>query len=222
MTILAANNWRNNAALIADVAKLYLDPDMLALDPTFGRGKWWDAWHPTALYASDLKSTCPWRRKSQPDWVARCDHGRDFRKLDEYWGLSFDLVAFDPPYVSKGGRATSGISEFDDRYGLHDAASSPADLQLDIDLGMASIKRVLKPRGILLVKCKDYISSGELWEGTFHTQSAARALGFRVVDRFEHYSKAPGIQPPGRRQVHARRNLSTLFVLEAPRHVLAR
>ena len=39
--ILAAQYWKDNAALIADVAKLYLDADVRTLDPTWGRGGWW-------------------------------------------------------------------------------------------------------------------------------------------------------------------------------------
>ena len=76
--------------------------------------------------------------------------------------------------------------------------------------------RVVKPTGIVLVKCQDYISSGKFWAGTHHTLTCALDVGFELIDRLEHYG-APRPQPPGRRQVHARRNLATLFVLRRPR-----
>lgn len=81
-----------------------------------------------------------------------------------------------------------------------------AELQVIYD-GLAEVARVLKPGGIVLCKCQDYISSGKSWNGTWHTQSAAFEIGFTQIDRFEHVESVRA----------ARRNLSTLFVFQAPR-----
>jgi hypothetical protein len=205
MTILAARWWPTNGALVADVAKLYLDRSMVALDPTYGRGKWWTDWCPDDLTAHDLKLD-----------------GVDFRKLPEDDG-TFDLVAFDPPYVSTGGRKTSTLGDFNDRYGVTDAPATPAALQAHNDDGLAEVYRVLRRKGLALVKCCDYVSSGRLFPGTHLTLTAAYALGFEQVDRFEHIGHARA-QPANRTrlvkgervpvtQQHARRNLSTLLVL---------
>lgn len=206
MTILAADTWPTNGKLIADVAGLYLDEAMVALDPTFGRGKWWTDWRPKVLVAHDLATD-----------------GVDFRHLPEGDG-TFDLVAFDPPYVSVGGRKTSTIGDFNDRYGLRDAPTTPAALQAHNNEGLAEVHRVLRPKGWALVKCCDYISSGRYFPGTHFTLTAALALGFELVDRFEHTGHVRA--QPGNRtrlvdgervpspQCHARRNLSTLFILQ--------
>lgn len=209
MTVLAAHRWANNGALIADVARLYLDRSMVALDPTWGRGLWWTEWRPDDLATHDWKI----------DKV-------DFRKLPED-DATFDLVAFDPPYVCTGGRKTSTIGDFNDRYGLRDAPKTPAALQAHNDDGLAEVHRVLRPKGWALVKCCDYISSGRLFPGTHHTLTAAFDLGFELVDRFEHIGHVRA-QPANRTrlvkgervasgQQHSRRNLSTLLVLRKRR-----
>lgn len=198
-TVLAATRWRSNAELIADCARLgYLVEQQRTLDPTFGRGNWWKAWRPAELVAHDLAID-----------------GVDFRELP-YPDGTFDAVAFDPPYVCVGGRSTSTLPDFQQRFGLDVAPRTPALLQELINLGLAEMRRVVRPRGVVLVKCADYITGGRLWLGTHHTLSRALELGFDVVDRLEHVGN-PRPQPARAAQRHARRNLSTLFVLRAPR-----
>ena len=197
--VMAATRWSTNADLIVDCFTLgYLKPDDYTLDPTYGRDRWWTRRMPAALEAHDIRND-----------------GVDFTELP-YLDETFDAVAFDPPYVAVGGRATTGISDFHDRYGMTDAPKSSAELQKLIDRGLGEMFRVVKAGGIVLVKCQDYISSGRLQLGTHWTLTTALDLGFEVVDRLEHIG-SPRPQPPGRRQVHARRNLSTLFVLRRPK-----
>lgn len=193
MTVLAATAWTTNADLIEACVQLgYLHPIDRVLDPTHGRGLWWTKWRPENLTASDLRT------------------GVDFRHLPHENG-TFDAVAYDPPYVCVGGRKTTGLADLHDRYGLTNAPTSPAGLQALINEGLAECARVARTNGVVLVKCQDYVSSGRLWLGTHHTLTAALGLGLECVDRLEHLAGVRP-QPPGRRQVHARRNLSTLFV----------
>jgi hypothetical protein len=205
--VLAAHRWPNNAALIRDVARLrYLRKDWVTLDPTYGRGNWWKLWRPDTLICHDLYNL----------------DGIDFRQLPEP-DECFDAIAYDPPYVSVGGRKTTSMPGMHDAYGLTAAPRTPAELQTMIDDGLKEMMRVLKPGGVCLVKCQDYVSSGKLWIGTHHTLTHALDVGFRCVDRFEHIG-TPRPQPKRKRadgervrQHHARRNLSTLFVLERPK-----
>jgi hypothetical protein len=131
---------------------------------------------------------------------------------------TIEQAVYDPPYVAKGGRSTSGMPEFDDAYGIDACPATPFLLQQLIDEGMYEMDRVVEPRSIVLVKCQDYVSSGKLWAGTLHTANfAVEALDWTLVDRVEHVAKHPRPQPPGRTQKHFRRNLSTLFVFRTGR-----
>lgn len=203
---MAADTWRTNAHLIADLVRLdYLRETDRVLDPTYGRGTWWKLWRPTELVAHH-----------------RPDDGVDFRALP-HPDDSFDVVAFDPPYVCTGGRETSTLGEFNDRYGLTDTPRRPGELQAMNDAGLAECARVVRRGGLILAKCADYVWSGKVVWGTDATRDAAVALGLVVVDRFEHVGKARAQPKRTRadgapvRQHHARRNLSTLFVFRKRR-----
>lgn len=207
MTVYAANHWTSNADLIADVAKLgYIKPETdVILDPTWGKGIWWRRVKPKQLVRRDLAID-----------------GFDFRNMP-YSDNTFDVVAFDPPYVAVGGRSTSTIDDFNDRFGLHTAPRTPLDLQVYMHDGFSECVRVVKPRGIILWKCTDYVTSGKIWLGTHYALTYALSLGCSMQDRFELIGHARA-QPPRTRkdgspvtQKHARRNISTLFVFKAPK-----
>lgn len=204
MTVLAATAWPSNAELIAACADLgYLKFTDRVLDPTYGRGTWWKEWRPADLTATDLHADLSFNR-------------HDFTEMP--WDdATFDAVAFDPPYVCVGGRKTTGLPEMHDRYGMTDAPTTPAGLQCLIEAGLHECIRVAKPGGIILAKTQDYITSGKFWPGTHYLLTYALDEGLELVDRLEMISPAPRPQPPGRRQVHARRNLSTLFVFRLPK-----
>lgn len=194
MAIMAAASWPTNADLIADVARLYFSEVETVLDVTYGRGAWWRKYHPPILLAHDLYNL----------------DGVDFRNLPEA-ADAVEVIAFDPPYVSMGGRETSTLPDMTDRYGMLNAPRTPSDLRFYIREGLEECARVSSH--LILVKCQDYISSGRYQPATHWLLEDAGKLGLEILDRFEHITR-PRPQPPGRRQVHARRNLSTLFVLE--------
>lgn len=200
--VLAATAWNTNADMILDCVQLgYLRKEWLTLDPTYGKGNWWTKWEPDLLVKSDINPQAP------------CMDPADFTSLP-YATNAFDVVTFDPPYVCIGGRKTGSMQDMHAAYGMTDAPKSPAELQALINAGLAECRRVVKPGGLILVKMQDYISSGKFWNGTYRTQRWAEYLFLETIDRLEHVAKAPRPQPAGRRQVHARRNLSTLLVLQ--------
>lgn len=209
--ILAAQFFKSNAEIIeACVALRFLKPTDLILDPTYGGGKWWKTWQPSGigdLVKHDLKLD-----------------GTDFRNTD-YEDEQFDVCAYDPPYVSVGGRATTTIREMYEAYGLTGAPTSPEKLQALINDGLDEMWRVLKPGGYCLVKCMNYISSGKYHPGIVLTTNHALSLGFEMVDQFVHVKKSGGPQPGNRtragkngkrvksKQKHSRNNYSVLIVL---------
>lgn len=206
--VLRATYWKNNAEMIEACVRLrYLRPKWSTLDPTYGRGNWWKNWRPDRLTIHDIVLD-----------------GVDFRNLphpDE----SFKQIAYDAPYVAPGGRASSKIKEFYERYGMLGAPTSPALLQALINDGLTEMHRVCKKKGYVLVKVQNYVSSGKLHLGVYLTAAHAQSLGFTVVDELLHIKKSSGPQPANRtrktkdgrtvksRQKHAHSNVSVLLVL---------
>lgn len=194
--ILASGAWRNNAELMLDVRELgYLSDDQAILDPTFGLGRFWSLWHPRGLVASDLDP------EKSPVGTAV-----DFTNLP-HADATFDAVVLDPPYKLNG---TGGSHPSDAAYGVALAGVAWQDRHAMIRLGISEAARVLKKTGVLLLKCQDQVCSGAVRWQTDEFTAHAEEVGLRKIDRFDLASYRP--QPPGRRQVHARRNTSTLLV----------
>lgn len=188
--VLATKQWPTNAHLIADVAKLgYLDGHVL--DATYGEGNFWTVWRPERLTTMD---------RYKP-----ADVRADFSD-PPFPELSFDSVVFDPPYKLSG---TPALGQFDDRYGI--GIATPARLRMALILdGVYSCATLA--RRYLLVKCQDQVVSGKV---TWQTDEIMRELyaegAWEKVDRFD-FIYTP--RPQRGRQVHARRNTSTLLVFE--------
>lgn len=194
--VMAHGDWSTNGHLIADVARLgYLDGRVL--DCTYGYGTFWSEWRPPHLYASDLNPA------KSPDGVST-----DFTTLP-FADQSFDAVVFDPPYKLNG-RPDDSI---DERYGVHETASWQDRIKL-MRAGLSECCRVARRH--VLVKCQDQVCSGKVRWQTDEMTDVAASRGFGKVDRFdfETYRQQPEKNPDGtpRRQVHARRNTSTLLV----------
>jgi SAM-dependent methyltransferase len=194
VTILRATKWSTNADLIADIASLgYIKQTDHVLDPTYGRGLWWKKFKPDVLVGMDLKM----------------DPTFDFRSMP-FTDNVFDVVAFDPPYVSMGGRSTTTMPDFHNRYGLVNAPRTPAELSTYIEDGLRECHRVLKPNGILLVKCMNYISSGKFVDGADRiARFCAVDLDMEKLDEAIHVGTA---RPQSGKQTHTRANFSYLFI----------
>jgi hypothetical protein len=229
--INAAHNWSNNAAMMADVAKLWIKDDDLVLDPTYGQGNFWKKYRPKNLTGTDLDPT-----KTDPAWGPV-----DFTNMP--WPDSwFDVVVFDPTYVTPGGRKTSTIKKFNNAYGMDTAKKTLAEQWDDICKGMTECVRVSS--GLVMQKVMNYISSGKYWDYEFEVIAEMRRLGLTVVDKFHLVKKFAGPQPKDRTrkcptckgkhggrfcsgecdgtgrvrsiQHHASNNMSTLIVAKCP------
>lgn len=204
--ILEAQTWSSNSELIEAVFKMHVWPKKWGplgpeiMDVTYGRGLWWpwlmNGGRAHGFTSHDLKHD-----------------GVDFRQLPEP-DESMDVIAYDPDYVAPGGRKTSTITDFNDRYGLKAEYETPASLQENtINAGLTECARVVAPQGLILAKCSTYISSGKPWLGEYHTIHHGLSLGLRVEDILVHIA-GTGPQPERllSRQQHARSNSSRLIV----------
>lgn len=203
MTVLSVISERLNGPLIAQVATLWIREGDTVLDVTYGKGNFWTVYRPGILVAHDLELD-----------------GVDFRSLPEP-DASIDVVVFDPPYIPQGGRESSTVPDFIDRYGLREGPRSQLDLEAMNGAGIQEAARVLKPNGRLLVKCADYVNGGQFRMGRHAMVMAALAAGLVQVDEFVHHS-GTGPQPKTNRdgssrgQFHSRRAHSFLCVFQAP------
>lgn len=194
--VLAISNARNNAELMVQCRQLgYLADGRAILDPTYGLGRFWRLWHPNGLVGTDLNP-------------AKSITGKSVSFTAMPWSDAvFDSVVFDPPYKLNG---TGGSHPSDDGYGVADTTSWQARHAL-IFAGITECVRVLRPRGFLLVKCQDQVCSGQVRWQTIEFARHAQDQGCELVDML--HLRSYRAQPKGRRQVHARRNYSTLLVL---------
>ncbi len=187
--MLAAQYFNTNAELIEACQHLgYLRSSWLILDPTYGKGTFWRTWRPEGLIAHDLKLD-----------------GVDFRDLPHPDG-HFDAVVFDPPYKLNG-----TPSQPDERYGV-DVQGTIAERHELIRRGMTECARVLKPAGFLLLKCMDQVASGKVqWQTLEFSTYGVDVLDLTLEDSLLMLTN-PRKQPAGRKQVHARRNYSTMLI----------
>lgn len=191
--VLAIRSRATNAELIADCARLgYLRKEWRTLDPTYGLGTFWKQWRPNDLVASDIE-------------VDKSPIGLsvDFSEMPFEDG-DFDCVVLDPPYKLNG----RSQEKTDERFGVHVYVSWQERMDL-IRRGLTECARVLGD-GYLLLKCQDQVCSGKVRWQTLEFTKHAESLNLGLVDRFDFLSYRA--QPKGRRQIHARRNSSTLLV----------
>lgn len=175
--IYACQDWGTNGELIRDAVLGRVDlANDLCIDPTFESGLWWTEVRPDHLvtYHRDVD-------------------GSDFRDLP-HADNEFHHSFLDAPYVAEGGRATSTIKDFNDRYGLDDAPKTPDELQDMINDGLAEQARIVRPGGFIFAKCMNYVSNNELRLGVFSTIAHGLSIGLTVEDWYV-MKGHPGPQP---------------------------
>jgi 16S rRNA G966 N2-methylase RsmD len=179
-----------NADLIKHVSSLYFSDEMKIADVTWGKGAFWKKTDTSIydFYPSDLKT------------------GVDFRSLP-YEDESFDVLVLDPPYAHNPGKMFVDAT-------YNNAATTSGMYHKDIielySKGMIEAYRVLKSKGLLLVKCQDEIESAKQKWSHIEIYNIALKLGYYAKDLFVlHQDTKPYIQH--KNQKHARKNHSYLW-----------
>lgn len=197
-------NWRNNAEMIRDIASMdvYLRKDWTTLDCTYGLGNFWKLWQPNSLIGCDIELA-----KSPVGFAV------DFTQLSLVFGYEiFDVTVFDPPYMLNGKSTNRGPATKNAAYGVNTPYMPVKDKMLLMLEGLRECIIATKRDGFILVKCMDQVVSGKVfWQTDLLT--TACYVDADWVDMF-HLKKEPSAQPPGRRQLHSRRNYSTLLVFQ--------
>jgi ubiquinone/menaquinone biosynthesis C-methylase UbiE len=191
----------DNADLMEQVARLYLPPGSIVADVTYGLGAFCrqiDV-QQYRLLKSDLAPLLPKAGQGFSDVIAA-----DFRCLP-YRDETFDVVVLDPPYMHGGKTIKRSIN---DCY-LNNNGSGKDILEL-YRAGIAEAHRVLKTKGLVMVKVGDEVESGKVQFAHIAVHGQLEGSGFEVVQYFVLTRKDTPLMRQTY-QLHARSNHSFLL-----------
>lgn len=137
-----------SADAVKQILDMYLPDGGLIADVTWGKGAFWKDYNSEKyqVIGSDLVT--------EKDVIA------DFTRLP-YRASIFDAVFLDPPWGNQGGENPGPeYAETKDRYGLS-LRKLVSELVEQYAEGIWECKRVMKTNGILVVKCQDFVNSGD-------------------------------------------------------------
>ncbi|WP_150526507.1 DNA methyltransferase [Roseibium sediminis] len=198
--VLSAST-EGNQVIFPQILDLYVKRGSVIADVTYGKGVFWRNVSPDAytLKATDLQT------------------GIDCRDLP-YDDGTIDCVVLDPPYMhSPGGSAYGDESPFESHYrnnatgNLTSNKYHEAVLELYVDGGREAL-RVLRDRGVLIVKCQDEVCSNRQRLTHVEIIQEYEKMGLVCEDLFVVVrNNRPGVSRSVR-QVHARKNHSYFLV----------
>ncbi len=190
-----------NDRVFPRVLGLYVSPGSVVADVTYGKGVFWrhvprDRYE---LLATDIQD------------------GVDCRDLP-YGDGKIDCVVLDPPYMhTPGGTAHEVHTPFEEHYRNNASGNRTeskyheAVLDLYRDAGSEAY-RVLRDRGVLVVKCQDEVCSNRQRFTHAEIMRMYDELGYVAEDLFVVMrNNRPGVSRAVR-QVHARKNHSYFLV----------
>jgi hypothetical protein len=194
-------SMEGNDRIFPQILQLYVKPKSVVADVTYGKGAFWRL-VPSGDY--QLKAT-------------DLQDGIDCRNLP-YEDGEIECVVFDPPYMhSPGGSAHTVHTQFEDHYrnnatgNLTTSKYHEAVLELYRDGGREA-HRVLRDRGVFIVKCQDEVCANQQRFTHVEIMAAYEEMGFVAEDLFVVVRKnRPGVSRVVQ-QVHARKNHSYFLV----------
>jgi len=189
-----------NQDLFPRILELYVPKGSVVADVTYGKGVFWKnvPKNNYRLLATDIRN------------------GVDCRDLP-YDRASIDCLVLDPPYMhTPGGTAHVNHQNYENYY-KNNAASTNGSKYHEAVLDLyfqatVEARRVLKPKGLLIVKCQDEVCANKQRLTHVEIINHLDTMDFIVEDLFVLVRlNRPGVSRL-LRQVHARKNHSYFLV----------
>jgi tRNA G10 N-methylase Trm11 len=211
----------NNADLFAQILSLHVPVGCTVADVTFGLGAFWRNVDPGRynVIASDIDVK---QHDIPTEFAGKVADGVDCRNLP-YEAASLDCLVLDPPYMeglyrkSKDHLAGSGThASFRKAYSNgQPTEGGPKWHDAVIDLYAKAGReayRVLKPNGVLIVKCQDEVSANKQRLTHVEIITGYESLGFYTKDLFVLVRTNRAGVSRLKKQEHARKNHSYFIV----------
>ena len=169
-------------------------PKLRILDATFGLGVFWKDSYPKewTVYGMDADKT------KRPTLYG------DNRSIPVR-GNIFDVVIYDPPYV------THGWSKWDESY-RYGSAEGYGSISYLFPSFLDEAERVLRTGGIVIAKLANQIHSGRFFDQVCEFKVMAQTQ-FTLCNEVIKIRSAARPQPAGRRQLHAEQRHSYYVIL---------
>lgn len=206
-----------NSDLFSDVVAIHFPYGGAIADVTYGKGRFWkNVCDPAVtLLATDLLEE-PIPPNKCVGWGTPIGGWQqDFCQLS-YPSDYLDGLVLDPPYMYNPKRTVK--ASVADCYNVNETPHlrTTTDVVNYYLSGMLEARRVLKPKGVLVVKCQDNIESGKQRWVHCVLMSAAENMGYMCDDLFVLVQRSiPTMRH--KRQLHARKNHSYFLVFRKRR-----
>lgn len=177
--------------IISSILKLYNKDLPIDFDPCFNFGGFYKngiVQRPEIV--SDIKPLLPGVEKY------------DVRALP--FENCFRCCIFDPPFIVNGKNSKMG-----DLYGFFNSVDEMRVFWKD---ALLSLFKALKNRGLLIVKCQDFVSGRKNYIFSNEILNMAKDIGFSIIDCFILLAKTRPIRM--KKQCHARKYHSYFFVFK--------
>lgn len=193
----------NQSEIIKNIIKLHVPQGYIDCDPTYSKGNFYkDIDIVKPKYKYDILP--------QLNEVQKAD-ARDL-PLDD---SSLNCIMFDPPFLATTGKSLSKNDDnniINKRFGVYPNEKSLHNFYVD---AMKEFYRILKPKGILIFKCQDKISSSKQYMSHCFIYENAIEIGFYPKDLFVLLAKNRLVADwQLRNQKHARKFHSYFWVFE--------
>ena len=177
--------------IINNILALYNCSDAIDLDPCYNLGMFYKNGVVNApRYKSDIKPLLQGVKK----WDVR----------DLPFKNELQCIIFDPPFIVSGKTSKMAM-----RYGAFENVTELKEFYRD---SFISLQRALKNKGLLIVKCQDFVNGRRNYFIVDYIFQLARDFNFKVLDLFILLSKTRPTKIQN--QQHARKYHSYFFVLK--------